>query len=614
MKITGIIKSVVENNSSAFFYTPQIYKSGKSILFKKPVETITAKNKNEFIEQLNLINDFIEKGLTGYGTIDYEAGYLLEEKLNKLFKESKNDIMTFHFFEQDQIKYFTANEIKYNHVQEELLNKNYSINNFKLNLKKDSYKTNINKIREYIKEGDTYQVNYTLKGKFSFEGNVDSLFLNLIFNQSARYSAFINSNNNFIISISPELFFDLKENKITACPMKGTIKRGSNLHDDKNQIEELFKSKKDRAENVMIVDLLRNDLGKISEFNSVKVTSPFDIEKYESLYQMTSTVEGYLRTNNFSDIIKSIFPCGSITGAPKIRTMEIINELEKEPRGVYTGTIGIIEKDNYKFNVPIRTIQISKEGKGEIGLGSGVVWDSNPEAEYNETLLKSNFLTQPEEYFELFESVLIENRKPFLLEEHLNRLKNAAEYFLFNYNFKDIHESITKAAEKLEPDKKYKMKITLDKWGSTNIYNSEINAGNDKVKVAVSNKRIDSKNKYQYFKTTNRKMYDEELKKYKNKGFYEVIFLNEKGDIAEGSFTNIFIKKDNSWFTPQIESGILNGIYRDYLLKNKILYKEKSLSLNDLKNADKAMLVNSVRGEVIVNEIYLSGNSKFIFE
>ena len=426
----------------------------------------------------------------------------------------------------------------------------------------------------------------------------------MIFNQSAEYSALINTGEGFIISISPELFFDVKGKSINAKPMKGTIKRGLTTEEDKIKVQTLLNSKKDKAENIMIVDLLRNDLGRISEFNSVKVASKFDIEKYESLFQMTSKVEAELKEKNFEEIIKNIYPCGSITGAPKIRTMEIINELETEPRGIYTGAIGIIEKDKYKFNVPIRTIKISKEGKGEIGIGSGVVWDSDPEDEYNETLLKSNFLIKPEKYFEIFESILIENGIPFLLEEHLQRMEEAAEYFLFNYDYEKIKSSILVEADKLDPSVNYKMKIELDKWGKIRIQNSEVESQKENIRIAISGARIDSKNKFQYFKTTKRSLYDEELKKYQDLGFYEVIFLNEKDEIAEGSFTNIFVKKNDEWLTPNLKTGILNGVYRKHFLRENKNSRECVLTLESVKNSESIMIMNSVRKEIFVDEIY----------
>lgn len=607
MKITDIINSVNTNRGSAFFYTPLIYKNGKSILFNKPVKTIEAKNKTEFYEMLNIISNLLDSGLTGYGLINYEAGYLLENKLNCLFNENDSSIMTFYFFENNQVKIFENNDIEYNEIETVIGNNNYLIDNFKLSDDKKTYINNINRIRDFIKEGDTYQVNYTVKGEFDFKGNPQSLFLSLIFNQSAEYSALINNGTEFIISISPELFFDVSDYTVTVKPMKGTVKRGINVIEDKLKTDLLFNSKKDRAENVMILDLLRNDLGKISEFNSVNVKSYYNIEKYESLFQMTSTVNAQLKTNSFPDIIKSLFPCGSITGAPKIRTMEIISQLENQERGIYTGAIGIVNKNNYKFNVPIRTIKLLENGKGEIGLGSGIVWDSNPEEEYQETILKSKFFTQPSVYFKLFESVLVENGIPFLLEEHLQRLKEASDYFLFNFDYSQIYSSIFDFIDRSGKDKNYKLKIILDKWGQIEIQKSFVETNNTLIKIIVSQERINSKNKFQYFKTTNRNIYDDEFKKYGDKGFYEVIYLNEKDEIAEGSFTNIFAVYKNKWITPSINCGILNGVYRQKLLDENKDYSEDRINMNLLLNADEIILVNSVRKSVRVNQLWCEG-------
>ena len=286
----------------------------------------------------------------------------------------------------------------------------YKIKNFKLNTSKNEFTKSISKIKSYIEEGDTYQVNYTIKGKFDFEGSYSGLFSNLVFNQSAQYIAVINNNGKIIISLSPEMFFEIKGRKIISKPMKGTARRGIDHSNDEFIKYELERSEKNRAENVMIVDLIRNDLGRVSEYGSVKVKNIFEVEKYESVYQMVSTVESKLKKNvKLSDILKNIYPCGSITGAPKIRTMEIINELEKEKRGIYTGSIGLIRKNKITFNVPIRTLTIDKKSnKGEIGLGSGIVWDSIAEEEYEETKLKGKFLTEPNKPFEIIETMKIE--------------------------------------------------------------------------------------------------------------------------------------------------------------------------------------------------------------
>ena len=257
---------------------------------------------------------------------------------------------------------------------------------------------------------------------------------------------------------------------IKSKPMKGTSRRGIDLSSDSLIKYQLETSEKNIAENVMIVDLIRNDLGKISKYGSVKVKNLFQVEKYESVYQMVSTIESKLRKKiQLSDVLRNIFPCGSITGAPKIRTMEIIKELEKEERGIYTGAIGLIRKNKVTFSVPIRTLCIDKKtGKGEIGLGSGIVWDSVAEEEYEETQLKGKFLTDPEKPFEIFETILVNNNKIFLLEEHLDRMQQAAEYFLFCFDRAKIKSQIEKVIKSAD-NEKFRFRISLSKSGKLNL-------------------------------------------------------------------------------------------------------------------------------------------------
>lgn len=601
MKLRDIIKQVETKPHSAFFFTPLLYPNSYSYLFLEPVEIITVNKKEDVKNHLKLIGKYLQRGLTGYALINYEAGYLFEKKLEKYLTGEGQKLIRFLFFDDKNIIRLKSDDIEFDADD---ISK-YSITDFKLNTSLEKFKENIKKIKNYIREGDTYQVNYTVKGKFNFSGSYASFFQHLLFNQSGKYSAFINDCESYIISLSPEKFFSIKGREITSKPMKGTVKRGVNNEADLATEHELVNSKKNRAENVMIVDLIRNDLGRIAEYGSVTVLRLFSTEKYESLFQMVSTITAELKKEvTLRTVLKNIFPCGSVTGAPKIRTMEIINELEKEERGIYTGSIGLFNKDEASFNVAIRTLTVDrKTGNGELGIGSGIVWDSEPQKEYEETLLKSKFLTEPENYFDLFETMLAENGKILFLEEHLKRLRLAAEFSLFNFKGKKIRKSLDDKIVELDPGKKYKIKLILNKWGRIKIETSDLPFVAKIVKIIISEKKISTQNKFQYFKTTNRKLYDEEYQKYFAKGFFDVIFLNEKDEVAEGSITNIFIKKGNSWLTPPLTSGILNGIYCSHLLNNNDI-KEKLITIEDLLKADEIKLVNSVRGEIRVNQLY----------
>ncbi|BDQ02089.1 aminodeoxychorismate synthase component I [Ignavibacterium sp.] len=601
MKISEIVNKVLSNPYSAFFYTPPIYPNAKSFLFDKPSEILTIYGLNDFEPMLSKADKKIAKNLFGYATLNYELGYLFEQRLHKFLREDK-PLAHLVFFNDKNVKEINSESIK---LSAEL---NFIVSDFHLNTSKTEYINSIRKIKKYIADGDTYQINYTVKGKFNFEGDIASFFSNLIFNQSAKYIAIINLVDEIIISISPELFFETNLRNIITKPMKGTITRGVSYQDDQMKKHELENSIKNQAENVMIVDLLRNDLGRICEFGSVQTTKLFEIEKYESLYQMISTVKGKLRKSvKFSDIIKNIFPCGSVTGAPKIRTMEIIRELEKEERGIYTGAIGLMLGKNLVFNVAIRTIQFDREmKKGTIGLGSGVVWDSKPEKEYNEVLLKSNFLIKPEPYFEIFETARVENGEVTFLTDHLQRMKQAADYFLFNYDEKKIVKKINNELKTLDANKVYRLKIILNKTGKVELQIQEFTQKKSVIKIILSKNKINSLNKFQYFKTTNRKLYDEEYNHFKAKGFFDVIYLNENENVSEGSITNIFIRKGNVITTPTVQCGILSGIYRKYFIRTHPETKEKRISLDDLLTADEIILTNSLRGAVKVDEFYLN--------
>jgi para-aminobenzoate synthetase/4-amino-4-deoxychorismate lyase len=604
MKFNDIIKLVETSPYSAFFYTPAYYNVVKSFILISPAEIINVYNQNDLKKALKLSDKLISKNMFGYCMINYEAGYLFEKKLAKLFKPSDEKVIQFVFFKKKNVNVINSTDIKFD---EEGIDR-FSIDKFRYNTRENQFRKNISKIKKYIKSGDTYQVNYTMKGKFSFSGSMAGFYSSLLFNQSAKYSAFINNGEKIIISLSPELFFRIKKNKIISQLMKGTIKRGFDANSDLLNDEELRTSEKNRAENVMIVDMIRNDLGRISRYGTVSVPELFKTEKYESLFQMISTIQGKLNKKwEVSDIVKNIFPSGSVTGAPKIRTMEIIHQLEKERRGIYTGSIGLFTKKEMVFNVAIRTLSINKKnGKGEIGIGAGIVWDSDPKKEFEESLLKSSFVTNPDKYFELLETMLCVNGVIEMLDDHLNRLKNASEFFLFDYQEELVRRILESEIQKLNKEQSYKIRLTLSKWGKVSIELAEVNPLPETIMVIVSDKRINSANKFQYFKTTNRKLYDNEFKKFSSNGFFEVLFLNENDELVEGSRTNIFIKKGNEWSTPEPHSGSLPGIYRQNFMNSKKNVAEKKLSIDDLLIADEVWLTNSIIKEIKVDRILLS--------
>ncbi|MBZ0200048.1 MAG: aminodeoxychorismate synthase component I, partial [Ignavibacteriaceae bacterium] len=562
MQIKNLLKSVSDIEHAAFFYTPVVYPNAESILFEKSAEIISAYGSDDFLPSIKRATKFLNKGLTGFMLLKYEAGYLLEKKTNKYFSPSNKPVLKIVLFDKNNVNQFPSSSIIF---EKDDFIKSFEINNFGMNTTREEYSLVIEKIKNYIAAGETYQVNYTVKGKFDFRGSLQSLFLNLLFNQSARYTAFINDDEETVISLSPELFFKTKHNIITTRPMKGTATRGLRHSEDETQKYLLTHSEKEKAENLMIVDLLRNDLGKISKTGTVRVKKLFDVEKYESLLQMVSTIKGDLREDvDLPEIIKNIFPCGSITGAPKINTIKIIKEVEKEERGIYTGAIGLLNKKETAFNVAIRTVVINnKTRKGEIGLGSGIVWDSEADREYDEVILKSRFLTSPNEYFEIFETMLVKGKEVAFLYQHIERMKNGASFFLFCFDEEKVKNEIEQRLSLLNDDEEYRYRLSLTKWGGLNHQITGYKKYYGEVKVIISSKQTNKNCKFLFFKTTERKLYDAEHSLYSARGFFDVLFFNEKGELTEGAITNVFVKIGGEVYTPPSKCGLLTGIYRD---------------------------------------------------
>jgi para-aminobenzoate synthetase/4-amino-4-deoxychorismate lyase len=347
----------------------------------------------------------------------------------------------------------------------------------------------------------------------------------------------------------------------------------------------------------MIVDLVRNDLSVIAEAGTVAAPSLFDIETYPTVHQMTSTVTAQLRTGTtILDIFRALFPCGSVTGAPKRRTMEIIDELESEPRGVYCGAIGFVSPGpEAVFSVGIRTAVLdTATGTGDLGVGSGITWDSETGAEYAECLAKGAFMTQEYGEFSLIESIRWEDGVAFLLDRHLKRLALTAEYFGFRFDEARITRQFADTARCLTMPRKIRLTLAID--GELTIESlplSPHSADQTPAPVAVAATRVDSSDPFLYHKTTRRALYEEERQRHPE--CVEVIFLNERGEVTEGSYTNVVALVDGKLVTPPVRCGLLPGTFREALIEGGII-QEKVLTLNDLRTAAEILLINSVRG------------------
>jgi len=575
-----------------------------SYLFYNPISIITCFELDKVLESLQRIEEFLNQGYWAAGFFSYEMGYAWEEfKTKRRFSFPLMWIGIFNppiIFDHRQGKFLNQLSRAF------LLDKSprpykYKISDLRLNENLARYIKNIKCIKDNIAKGLTYQVNYTIKCKFRFKGASLGLYKDLRDTQPVAYSAFIKDRNFEVLSFSPELFFRKKERLITVRPMKGTISRGRTNAEDRLQVKRLKSSLKDRSENVMIVDLLRNDLGRISDTGSVKTVKLYNVEKYKTLFQMTSTIQARLKKDiSLCELFRSLFPSGSVTGAPKIKTTEIIKELENQERRVYTGATGFIAPNkDAVFNVAIRTLLL-KGDSGEMGIGSGIVYDSDPEKEYMECRLKALFFTQKKNEFQLIETIRWSKRNGFfLINYHLQRLRSSAEYFNFTFNEERIKQELRKLTKGLDPGFDYRVRLLLHSQGKVSLTYQRLKK-EKKIyipRVAFAGRKIDSQNFFFYHKTTERQIYDQEYKKARKKSFFEVIFENENGHITEGAISNIFIRKGKMFYTPPLSCGLLNGVYRRYFIeRNAKFVKEKILTRQDLFQADAVYLTNSVRG------------------
>ena len=447
---------------------------------------------------------------------------------------------------------------------------------------RNEYDESVSRIRELIASGDTYQVNYSFPLTSSFNGDAFAWYQDLCVAQGAQYSAYLDLGRYKVLCLSPELFFERVGDRVITRPMKGTVRRGRWPAEDRELAQWLSDSAKDRAENVMIVDLLRNDLGKVSVPGSVRVSSLFDLERFETVWQMTSTVESTLREGTtLVELMSALFPCGSITGAPKIRTMQIIRELERFPRGAYTGAIGFLKPGgDCVFNVAIRTVVIdTKSGVATFGVGGGVTIDSTAEREYEECLVKSRFLHSKPVEFQLFESILLEDGDYFLLEDHVARLNESAEYFGFTGT--RINADLERIAAE-NPRGSLKVRVTLWRDGRIETQVTPVELLGELKAVELAREPVDSADRFLYHKTTRRP------------GGDGLVFWNERSEITESSIANVVVPIDGELFTPPIECGLLPGVFRKHLLaQGKI--KERVITIEELQNAHEFFLINSIR-------------------
>ena len=552
---------------------------GERYTFTQPIKELKTRDLSEVADLLAQVESYQEQGYYVVGYVSYEAAPAFEEKL-AVHKAPLLAEYLLYFTVHDRVE---SSSIPLTYDDIDLSSKWQEVTSA------EDYEKAIAQIHHHLRQGDTYQVNYTVQLKQDLNANPFDIYNRMVVEQEAGYNAYIEHDEMAVISMSPELFFEQNDRELTTRPMKGTTQRGVTDDEDLKEAAWLEQDPKNRSENMMIVDLLRNDMNRISEVGSEHVERLCQVEQYSTVWQMTSTIKSQLRPDvDLVAVFRSLFPCGSITGAPKIATMEIIKNLEPQPRGVYCGTIGILLPNGRRiFNVAIRTIQLH-QGKAIYGVGGGITWDSTWESEYREVHQKAAVLYRKQARFQLITTGKISQKSLLFEEQHLERMTKASRYFAFPFDSEYFRQKIEEECQACASYQDYRLRISLSKSGEIELSRqilTPLSPSFCKAKLCLQ--EADLNQSFTYFKTTHRP--------HLSLGEQEKIYHNKSGELLETSIGNLVLKIAGKLYTPPISLGILPGIYRQHLLETGQI-EEKVLTLADLNQAEAVYGCNAVRG------------------
>ncbi|WP_426105820.1 aminodeoxychorismate synthase component I [Massilia sp. TSP1-1-2] len=486
------------------------------------------------------------------------------------------------------------------------------IANVHANIDQAEFTRALGAIHAYIEAGHTYQVNYTYRLRFDAFGSPHALYARLRARQPVPYGALVGlPDGGAILSLSPELFVRHAGGELVTRPMKGTAPASDNEAENARRAAALAADAKNRAENVMIVDLLRNDLGRIALTGSVQVPALFDVQRYSSVLQMTSTVRAQLRPGvTLAEVFAALYPCGSITGAPKRRTMEIIGELEPAARGLYTGAIGWFDPSgqeqavgDFCLSVPIRTLALQSEQggarRGEMGVGAGIVFDSDAQDEYAECQLKARFLTGLANEFEIFETMQASVNGCARVQAHLARMQASARYFGYPFEVEKAREALEGACAQFAPGALFRLRLGLGPDGSLAICSGALIVPAGPVKVFVSDHVTRADDIFLRHKTSVRALYDAAWREAEARGGFDCLFFNERGELTEGGRSNVFVMLDGVWCTPPLSAGVLPGIMRAAMLADPAWQAEERVITKAMfARATRIIVCNSLRGAI----------------
>ena len=557
---------------------------GRWLRFRHPERVLRTERLEEV---LPLLHEAEASGLFIAGFLSYEAAPAFDSALRVQADKSGFPLLCLGLFQEPERIDCLDGESETPEA--------YSLGEAQPSISRAGFLEAIGNIKERIAEGATYQVNHTYRLTAPFSGSAWSFFRDLVRGQRAEHAAFVDEGDFAVCSASPELFFRVSGETIEARPMKGTAPRGRTLSEDRKRAEALRTSEKNRAENLMIVDMVRNDLGRICVAGSVDTPRLFEIEKYPTLWQMTSTVRGRLERRSLAEVFRALFPCASITGAPKAKTMEIILGLEDSPRRIYTGTVGFhAPNGDGSWNVAIRTALVDRRaGRLEYGVGGGIVWDSGADAELEETRTKARILLEPRPDFRLLETLLFEpGCGIFLREEHLERLAGSAEYFDIPLDRPAVFQALETACRQ-DAGGPLRIRLLVDRAGGIEVQAFPVETGGEKVvALALAGQPVDPADRFLFHKTTHRATY--EAARAARPDADDVVLWNSRGEVTESTIANIVVRKGGRLVTPPVACGLLPGTFRGHLLASGGV-EEEAIGLDDLRGAEEIFLVNSVR-------------------
>lgn len=549
--------------------------------FADPAEIIVARNLDEIRPALRRIHAATRAGRYAAGYLAYEAAPAFDA-VAKTRTAGPAPLLAFGIFDGPAS------------IDEPLLG-DFSVGAWHLDTSHATFCKDVETIRAAIRRGDTYQVNYTIRAEASFQGDDFAYYEQLRQAQASDYCAYLDLGRFRILSASPELFFRWCDGVLTTRPMKGTAPRGRWAEEDAALAEALYASDKNRAENVMIVDLLRNDLSRLSMPGGVNVPELFSIERYPTLFQMTSTITALTRPEvELEDVFEALFPCGSVTGAPKLMAMDVIASLEASPRGAYCGAIGLCTPEETVFNVGIRTVTLDRDaGVMVCGLGGGITWSSDAEDEYAEVITKSHFLTRKPENFELFETLLLENAIYTLRSRHIARIVGSAEALGFRIEREALDRALYAFAA-AHPAGRHRVRLLLARDGTVRIEGTPLTERDPSlVRVALADTPVSRNERSLFHKTTRRAVYDKHITAHPDA--FDVLLWNDDGEITEFTRGNVVVQLDGKRWTPPVTSGLLPGTFRAELLGLERI-AERVIHKSELARAEAIWFINSVRG------------------